>query len=102
MANSYVKGISVHHSNSRLVTLHGVRFISVTDSVGYEIFGHAYFIEDGSETKNVIDGNIMINTRMIWTLSANDVTAASYWVTHPDNIVRNNAAAGGQWYGFWY
>jgi hypothetical protein len=92
----------VHHSNSRMVTLHGVRFIKVSDSVGFEIFGHNYFIEDGSETKNTLEGNIGINTRMIWTLTNKDVTAATYWVTHPDNVVRNNRAAGGQWYAFWY
>ncbi len=100
--NSYVEGVAVHRSYSRLVTLHGVRFVRVSDSVGFEIFGHNYFVEDGSESKNVLEGNIGINTRMIWSLSNKDVTAATYWVTHPDNIVRNNAAAGGQWYGFWY
>jgi len=31
-----------------------------------------------------------------------DVTAATYWVTHPDNIIRHNRAAGGEFYGFWY
>jgi hypothetical protein len=74
----------------------------VSESVGFEVFGHNFFIEDGSETKNTLDGNIGINTRMIWTLSNKDVTSATFWVTHPDNIVKNNAAAGGQWYGFWY
>ena len=102
MADSYVKGVSVHHSNSRLVTLHGVRFISVTNSVGFEIFGHNFFIEDGSETKNTLEFNLGINTRQIWTLSNKDVTAATFWVTHPDNVVRNNNAAGGEFYGFWY
>jgi len=95
MRNSYVKGVAVHHSNSRLCTLHGVRFITVSKSVGYEIFGHNYFIEDGSETLNTLDENLAINTRQIWTLSKEDVTAASYWVTNPNNIVINNAAGGG-------
>jgi hypothetical protein len=63
MPSSYVHGISVHHSYSRLVTLHGVRFIKVSHSVGYEIPGHNYFIEDGSETKNTLENNIAINTR---------------------------------------
>lgn len=97
-----MKGVAVHHSNARLVTLHGVRFVKVENCIGFEIFGHNIFIEDGSETKNVIDGNLIVNTRMIWTLSNKDVTSASYWVTHPDNVVKNNNAAGGEWYGFWY
>jgi hypothetical protein len=31
-----------------------------------------------------------------------DVTAATFWNTNPDNIMRNNYAAGGEFYGFWY
>lgn len=102
LPNSWVDNVAVHHSNSRLVTLHGVRFVKVTNSVGFEIFGHNIFIEDGSETKNTIDGNLIINTRQIWTLTNKDVTAASYWITHPDNTVKNNRAAGGEFYAFWY
>ncbi len=63
MPNSYVTGVSVHNSYSRLVTLHGVRFIRVSYCVGYEVAGHMFFIEDGSETKNIIEFNIGINTR---------------------------------------
>jgi hypothetical protein len=49
MPSSWVKGVSVHHSNSRLVTIHGTNFIKVSYSVGFEVFGHSFFIEDGSE-----------------------------------------------------
>jgi hypothetical protein len=31
-----------------------------------------------------------------------DVTAATFWITNPNNIVRRNYAAGSDWYGFWY
>jgi len=31
-----------------------------------------------------------------------DISVASYWITNPFNIVRNNHAAGGEFYGFWY
>lgn len=31
-----------------------------------------------------------------------DVTAATYWITNPDNIMRYNHAAGSEFYGFWY
>ena len=102
MKSSWVKGVSVHHSNSRLVTIHGTSYITVKDSVGFEIFGHSFFIEDGSETNNTLDNNLSINTRQIWTLSVFDVTAANYWVTHPYNFITNNNSAGGEFYGFWY
>lgn len=31
-----------------------------------------------------------------------DITTSSYWITNPYNIVRNNRAAGSEWYGLWY
>ena len=31
-----------------------------------------------------------------------DISAACFWITHPYNYVRNNRAAGGDFYGFWY
>ena len=45
------------------MTLHGVRFVKVTNSVGYDIFGHNYFIEDGSESKNFLENNLSINAK---------------------------------------
>jgi len=31
-----------------------------------------------------------------------DISVASYWITNPSNTIRNNRAAGGDFYGFWY
>lgn len=31
-----------------------------------------------------------------------DISVASFWITNPSNNVRNNRAAGGDFYGFWY
>ena len=76
--------------------------MNVTNNVGYNIFGHAYFIEDGSETHNIISGNLGIGTKQIWTLIDTDVTAATFWATNPYNYVFNNRAGGGEWYAFWY
>ena len=70
-------------------------------NVGYFIYGHAIFIEDGSETHNIIEDNLVIKTIQVWTLIVTDVTAAAYWVTHPYNTLRTNHAAGGDWFGFW-
>jgi len=35
-------------------------------------------------------------------MTQSDVTVASFWITNPYNTVRNNHAAGGDFYGFWY
>lgn len=47
VTESYAKGNSVHHSMARVITLHGVHFLTVQDNVGYSVSGHNYFIEDG-------------------------------------------------------
>jgi hypothetical protein len=99
---SFIKGNAVHRSFARTVTAHHVRFLRISHNVAYDVFGHTYFIEDGSESKNIVEHNLGLNTKQIWTLIATDVTAATYWITNADNIMRYNYAAGGEFYGFWY
>ena len=101
-SESYVIGNAVHNSFARVCTIHNTNFLRVQKNVGYRIFGHAYFIEDGIETNNVVEDNLVISVIQIWTLINTDVTAAGYWVTNPNNIIRRNRAAGGDWFGFWY
>ena len=42
--------------------------------------GHAFFIEDGIETKNRIEGNLGILTKKSQSLLSTDVTPATFWV----------------------
>ena len=42
------------------MTVHGTHEAIVKDNVGYNCHGHGYFLEDGYETDNVIDGNLGI------------------------------------------
>lgn len=62
MRNSYVDGNSIHHSNARIITIHGVHYLRITNNVGYKCLGHAIFLEDGIETFNVIDSNLILGT----------------------------------------
>ena len=101
-SDSYCIGNAVHHSWARVVAIHDSHFLTVQKNVGYRVYGHNYFIEDGIETNNLIEDNLGISTIQIWTLINTDVTAATYWITNPNNIVRRNRAAGGDWFGFWY
>jgi len=101
-SDSYCIGNSVHQSNARIVAIHDTHFLTVQKNVGYRIYGHSYFIEDGIETNNLIEDNLGISTVQIWTLINTDVTASTFWISNPNNIVRRNRAAGGDWFGFWY
>lgn len=64
--------------------------------------GHSIFIEDAAETNCLIENNLIIQTKRSWSLLNTDQTPASFWLTHPDNQIRNNRAAGSDRYGFWY
>ncbi len=102
VTGNYVRGCAIHHTFNRAVTIHAVHNLLVEHNVAYNIMGHAYFLEDGIETKNIIQYNLAVFVRSSSSLLNVDVTPASYWVTNPDNIVRHNAAAGGSHFGYWY
>jgi hypothetical protein len=99
---SYVRSNSVHHTFNRAVTIHGVHYLRIQNNVAYNVMGHTYFIEDAIETKNIIEYNLGILTKRSSALLNTDITPATFWITNPDNIVRHNAAAGSDNYGFWY
>lgn len=99
---SYVRGNAVHQTYNRAITIHGVHYFRVLNNFTYDTMGHTVFIEDAAETKCLIDGNLIMQTKRSWSLINTDQTPASFWITHPDNQFRNNHAAGSDRYGFWY
>ncbi|XP_070552180.1 cell surface hyaluronidase-like isoform X2 [Ptychodera flava] len=122
---AYFTKNSIHHSYSRCVNIRGTFGLLVEDNVGYDVMGHCYYLSDGIETDNVLDGNIGINIhystllpterscdwhRSIFRKNARGDTpgcgesegASAFWIAHPNNAVRNNVAAGSVNAGFWY
>lgn len=102
VADSQVKGVAVHDSFARIITIHAVQYLRVSEAVGYKIKGHNFFIEDGIETQNIIENNLVISSLESWNMMQTDISVASFWITNPTNHLRNNRAAGGDFYGFWY
>lgn len=102
VSDSYVIGNAVHESFARLCTIHAIQYLRVQKNVGYNIAGHNFFFEDGIEMNNVLEDNLAIHSRQVWSMLQTDITVASYWVTNPQNYLRRNRAAGGDFYGFWY
>ncbi len=103
-ANSYVRGSSIHHSNNRCATIHGTNQVAFTGNVCFDHKGHGVFLEDGAEHDNVIAGNLGMGTRAPkegTRLLASDESPATYWLTNPDNVIRDNVAAGSEGHGFW-
>ncbi|KAJ7422641.1 transmembrane protein 2 [Willisornis vidua] len=100
--------------------------IKIKDTIGYDTLGHCFFIEDGIEQRNTLFHNLGLVTKPGTLLPtdrnssmcigirdkvygnyvpvpATDCMAVStFWISHPNNHLINNAAAGSQDAGIWY
>ncbi|XP_027625045.1 cell migration-inducing and hyaluronan-binding protein [Tupaia chinensis] len=123
---TYVRDMSIHHTFSRCVTVHGSNGLLVKDVVGYNSLGHCFFTEDGPEERNTFDhclgllvksGTLLPSDRdskmckMITEDSypgyvpkpRQDCNAVStFWMANPNNNLVNCAAAGSEETGFWF
>ena len=109
-SNHFVRNSSVWDSRNRCMVLHGTNGVSLTNNICYDIKGHAIFLEDAVERRNKIEGNLVLKVRSPIDSLALTVhekagnmcgASAAYWLTNPDNTVRNNVAADAQGNGFW-
>ncbi len=120
----YIRNSSIHDTYSRCVTVHGTNNLLVENNVTYNSVGHCFFLEDGIETGNQFVHNLGIQTKCHPTLPCeptnltiahqspagqkaehilipSDNTVSTFWITNPDNIFRDNVAAGSDQIGFW-
>ncbi len=104
-AGQYVTNSAFHESYNRAVVVHGTQNALVADTVAYDTVGHAYFLEDGSETGNVFHRNLGLLTRAAAPEAATAPTDAShvstFWISNPSNEFVGNVAAGSEHSGFW-
>jgi cell migration-inducing and hyaluronan-binding protein len=126
----YIQNSSIHDTYSRCVTVHGTNDVRVENNVTFNTVGHCFFLEDAVETGNQFVHNLAIQTKCHPTLPCvptnlgpagsagagggaagqaskavlipSDNTASSFWITNPDNIYRDNVAAGSDQIGFWF
>uniref|UniRef100_A0A3Q2I5C7 hyaluronoglucosaminidase n=1 Tax=Equus caballus TaxID=9796 RepID=A0A3Q2I5C7_HORSE len=123
---TFVDGLSIHHSFSRCITVHGTNGLLIKDTIGFDTLGHCFFLEDGVEQRNTFFHNLGLLTKPGTLLPtdrnnsmctamrekvfgnyvpvpATDCMAVStFWIAHPNNNLINNAAAGSQDAGIWY
>ena len=127
----YIKNSAIHNTYSRCVTVHGTNYLDVENNVTYNNIGHCFFLEDGVEHDNQFVHNLAILTKChpdapcVATnlapfgstgggnfdsagqnakdiLIPSDNTASTFWITNPDNVYRDNVAAGSDATGFWF
>ncbi|VDP87119.1 unnamed protein product [Echinostoma caproni] len=101
MRGTYVKGCAIHNTFNRAVNIHNTHEVLIENNVVHDVMGGALFLEDGLEQYNIIQYNLFVHVKKTNSLLNDDVVPAAYWITHPNNIVRHNVAAGGTNFGFW-
>jgi cell migration-inducing and hyaluronan-binding protein len=121
----YIQNSAIHDTFSRCVTVHGTNNVRVQNNVAYNNVGHCYFLEDGVEHGNQYLSNLGIltkchtsrpcqSTNAVYTatrgpngqqakdqLIPSDNTAATFWITNPQNTYIGNVSAGSEATGFW-
>lgn len=102
LTNSYVNGTSVHDSLNRAYSIHAVSNNTYVNNVAYNIQGHAFFVEDGSERYNIIRNNLVVQNLATTSNLNSDLTPACFWLAGPMNYLDDNAAAGSHNFGIWY
>ena len=64
VSGQYFRNSSVWRTFNRCVTVHGTDNALVQNNVCYDHTGHGYFLEDGAETGNTIEGNLGLVSRI--------------------------------------
>ncbi len=107
MRGSSVVGTSIWDSDNRWVTIHGTNKLVVRDCVGYRSIGHGFFLEDGTEVDNILDGNLAVQAcqgsplpGQVLPFDRNE--GAGFWWANSRNAFTRNVAVECDEYGFRY
>ena len=107
--------VSVHsrESTQRGYVIHHTNDVKLNDNVAFDVVGHCYFLEKGSEMRNVFRHNIGADVKVMPAGSVRalgdqsgrtetDNQPSIYWISNPYNDFYGNIAAGGERFGVWF
>ncbi|MEO1257193.1 MAG: G8 domain-containing protein [Bacteroidota bacterium] len=101
----YFRNSTINESANRGIVIHGTNGVEVSNNVVYNVRGHGVFLEDASERRNLIDGNLVLHVRnAIIPLKQHEIGnrgASGFWLSNPDNTITNNTAADCETNGIW-
>jgi hypothetical protein len=105
MRGTSVLGASIVDSGNRWITIHGTNDLVVRDCVGYRAVGHGFYLEDGSETLNVLDRNLAVQAFAGKPLPDqafpfDDNAGAGFWWANSLNTFTRNVAVECDLYGY--
>ena len=108
-----IRNSAIWDSAQRCIVIHSTNGVQVRNNICYNIQGHGIFLEDATERRNIIDGNLVLKVRSphISRLLKVHEGAQLYqagpsavWMTNPDNTLTNNhtgdALGNGLWLAF--
>ena len=98
----YVLGCAVHHTFNRGTTIHGVHYLTLRWNVYYHTMGHTIFFEDGIESNNLIEHNLVIHVRPAPSMLQSDKKPSGIWMARPSNFIRKNHLVGCDGNGVWF
>lgn len=98
MRGGSVIGASIWDSANRWITIHGTSYLVVRDCVGYKSIGHGFFLEDGTETRNILDRNLAVMALRgeplpEQVLPYDHNLGSGFWWANSLNSFTNNVAA---------
>lgn len=114
-SGQYIVNSSVHHSFQRCIVIHRTNNVRVSNNVCFDFKGHGFFFEDGVEINNILTNNLGIKAkfphyskRLLQSDSPSGSegqgrfpNVATFWISHPQNLISNNVASGSVGSGFW-
>jgi hypothetical protein len=111
-ANATLKNSSIHTSAQRCVVIHGSNGVKVQNNICFDIHGHAIFLEDAVERRNLLENNLVLKVReplKLPSCTGGDCAVlrherndpSGFWIVNPDNTTRGNAVADVAGHGYW-
>lgn len=110
VSGHFIRNSAIWNSANRCVVIHATNGVYVRNNICYDIKGHAFFLEDAVERRNLFDGNLALKMRsplaknLLKIHEGPEVFQAGpsgFWITNPDNTLTNNLAGDAQGNGIW-
>jgi hypothetical protein len=105
-----IRNSAIWDSAQRCIVLHATNGVTVQNNICHDIKGHAIFLEDAVERRNVIQDNLVLKVRspdadkLLKIHEGSTLFQAGpsgVWMTNPDNTLSGNHAGDAYGNGFW-
>lgn len=99
-----VKRCAFDFGHNRAVDFHASAGVVASNNDAYRSFGHAYFLEDGSEQQNTLSSNWALRTTDPGTgnrLKGHDIKASGFWFSNLYNTFSDNHGIDSDGFGWW-